>query len=184
MGKFVNKTALVYNILPNKSAFAISEDDEAIFIHANALARDNLQLNQWYELKCYKNVPSLKSRPTDCEWQSIGLVRRVDPPSDRSDTKSEKVLPAEQSSKRNTSIPDTSMDERILWLFKQPEHSYAQTGGEIAEKLGVGEIEINQTLSRMRRERIVSKASVECGNNNKAASYILWALDDAWFRRN
>ena len=41
MGKFVNKTALVYNILPNKNAFAISEDDEAIFIHANALERAN-----------------------------------------------------------------------------------------------------------------------------------------------
>jgi len=184
MGKFVNKTAYVYNIIPNKNAFAISEDDEAIFIHASAVARDDLQLGQWYVLKCHENVPSTKTKPTDCEWQSIGLVRRVDPPSDRSDEKSEKVPRVEQDSKGSATIPYTSVEERILWLFDQPSHAYAQTGGEIAEKLGIDEVEVNQTLSRMRRDRIIHRASVECGNNTKAASYILWATDDAWFRRN
>jgi hypothetical protein len=77
MGKFVNKTAYVYNIIPNKNAFAISEDDEAIFIHASAVARDDLQLGQWYVLKCHENVPSTKTKPTDWKFHVWDKTQKV-----------------------------------------------------------------------------------------------------------
>ena len=176
MGTFVNKTALIYNISPNKCGFAISDDDESIFIHKSAVLRDDLQADTWYELKCMLNTPSDAQKPNACKWQSIGLVRRVDPVVG--------VVKAEPEVTEAEPIPYVPLDERIKWLFSQPDHAYAQTGGEIAEKLSASEVEVNQTRARMRRDRVMQKASVECGKNVVAASHILWAPDAYWFSRS
>jgi len=81
----------------------------------------------------------------------------------------------------SSKVQQATLEDRIMDLMRDEEHSYPHRVGELASKLTTDAASVQLALQRMHNAGEIWEAKIERKGTQTKASYVLWALDDEWF---
>lgn len=139
------------------------DNGEGVFINAKIAKKHNLQEGEIRELIL---IPNPDNGDNTCVWRAIGVSM--------SDT-----IPAVETNTPRTYA--AKVEDRIAKYFQDDVNHFAHTARMLAEELGVCDTEMQLTLSRMHNAGEIAKAQVWRQGGKDKASFVLWAVDTAWF---
>lgn len=147
--------------LGTDTSFGVRVDNgEQVFINAKLVRDKGLDAGDTRKLIITPN-PSGKS---DTPWQAIGIS--ID------DTAPEKPTPRVEVAK---------LEDRIMDYFDVADNEHAITAPALAENMGVEDLQMQMTLTRMHNSGEMAKAQVHCKGGQEKASWVLWAPSADWF---
>ena len=147
--------------LDTDTSFGVRVDNgEQVFINAKLVRDKDLDAGDTRKLILTPN-PSGKS---DTPWQAIGVSIE--------DTVPEKPTPRVEVAK---------LEDRIMAYFDVADNEHAITAPALAENMGVEDLQMQMTLTRMHNAGEMAKAQVHCKGGQEKASWVLWAPSADWF---
>ena len=150
--------------LETQTSFGARVDNgEGVFINAKIVKKHNLQEGEIRELIL---IPNPDNGENTCLWRAIGVSM--------SDT-----IPAVETDTPRVEV--AKLEDRLLTMFQDERNQFAHTAPMLAEELGVSDTEMQLTLSRMHNAGEIAKAQVWRQGGKDKASFVLWAVDTAWF---
>ena len=164
----VKEVAMIMERVPHNAGgagFGITTSGEACFVGKNYIENNDLQEGDFFTARVAPNVGHHK---TSTPYKVVGKVSRLegfDP------------FAEEPSSK----VQQATLEDRIMDLMRDEEHSYPHRVGELASKLTTDTASVQLALQRMHNAGEIWEAKIERKGTQTKASYVLWALDDEWF---
>ena len=150
--------------LETQTSFGARVDNgEGVFINAKIVKKHNLQEGEIRELIL---IPNPDNGENTCVWRAIGVSM--------SDT-----IPAVETDTPRVEV--AKLEDRITKYFQDDVNHFAHTARMLAQELGVSDAEMQLTLSRMHNAGEIAKAQVWKQGGKDKASFVLWAVDTAWF---
>lgn len=147
--------------LDTDTSFGVRVDNgEQVFINAKLVRDKDLDAGDTRKLILTPN-PSGKS---DTPWQAIGISIE--------DTVPEKPTPR---------VEEAKLEDRIMAYFDVADNEHAITAPALAENMGVEDLQMQLTLTRMHNAGEMAKAQVHCKGGQEKASWVLWAPSADWF---
>lgn len=147
--------------LDTDTSFGVRVDNgEQVFINAKLVRDKDLDAGDTRKLILTPN-PSGKS---DTPWQAIGVSIE--------DTVPEKPTPR---------VEEAKLEDRIMAYFDVADNEHAITAPALAENMGVEDLQMQMTLTRMHNAGEMAKAQVHCKGGQEKASWVLWAPSADWF---
>jgi len=147
--------------LDTDTSFGVRVDNgEQVFINAKLVRDKDLDAGDTRKLILTPN-PSGKS---DTPWQAIGISIE--------DTAPEKPTPR---------VEEAKLEDRIMAYFDVADNEHAITAPALAENMGVEDLQMQMTLTRMHNAGEMAKAQVHCRGGQEKASWVLWAPSADWF---
>jgi hypothetical protein len=147
--------------LDTDTSFGVRVDNgEQVFINAKLVRDKDLDAGDTRKLILTPN-PSGKS---DTPWQAIGISIE--------DTVPEKPTPR---------VEEAKLEDRIMAYFDVADNEHAITAPALAENMGVEDLQMQMTLTRMHNAGEMAKAQVHCKGGQEKASWVLWAPSADWF---
>lgn len=147
--------------LDTDTSFGVRVDNgEQVFINAKLVRDKDLDAGDTRKLILTPN-PSGKS---DTPWQAIGVSIE--------DTVPEKTTPR---------VEEAKLEDRIMAYFDVADNEHAITAPALAENMGVEDLQMQMTLTRMHNAGEMAKAQVHCKGGQEKASWVLWAPSADWF---
>ena len=147
--------------LDTDTSFGVRVDNgEQVFINAKLVRDKELDAGDTRKLILTPN-PSGKS---DTPWQAIGISIE--------DTVPEKPTPR---------VEEAKLEDRIMAYFDVADNEHAITAPALAENMGVEDLQMQMTLTRMHNAGEMAKAQVHCKGGQEKASWVLWAPSADWF---
>jgi len=147
--------------LDTDTSFGVRVDNgEQVFINAKLVRDKDLDAGDTRKLILTPN-PSGKS---DTPWQAIGISIE--------DTVPEKTTPR---------VEEAKLEDRIMAYFDVADNEHAITAPALAENMGVEDLQMQMTLTRMHNAGEMAKAQVHCKGGQEKASWVLWAPSADWF---
>ena len=147
--------------LDTDTSFGVRVDNgEQVFINAKLVRDKDLDAGDTRKLILTPN-PSGKS---DTPWQAIGISIE--------DTVPEKTTPR---------VEEAKLEDRIMAYFDVADNEHAITAPALAENMGVADLQMQMTLTRMHNAGEMAKAQVHCKGGQEKASWVLWAPSADWF---
>ena len=147
--------------LDTDTSFGVRVDNgEQVFINAKLVRDKDLDAGDTRKLILTPN-PSGKS---DTPWQAIGVSIE--------DTVPEKPTPR---------VEEAKLEDRIMAYFDVADNEHAITAPALAENMGVADLQMQMTLTRMHNAGEMAKAQVHCRGGQEKASWVLWAPSADWF---
>jgi len=147
--------------LDTDTSFGVRVDNgEQVFINAKLVRDKDLDAGDTRKLILTPN-PSGKS---DTPWQAIGVSIE--------DTVPEKPTPR---------VEEAKLEDRIMAYFDVADNEHAITAPALAENMGVEDLQMQMTLTRMHNAGEMAKAQVHCRGGQEKASWVLWAPSADWF---
>ena len=147
--------------LDTDTSFGVRVDNgEQVFINAKLVRDKDLDAGDTRKLILTPN-PSGKS---DTPWQAIGISIE--------DTVPEKPTPR---------VEEAKLEDRIMAYFDVADNEHAITAPALAENMGVEDLQMQMTLTRMHNAGEMAKAQVHCKGGQDKASWVLWAPSADWF---
>ena len=147
--------------LDTDTSFGVRVDNgEQVFINAKLVRDKDLDAGDTRKLILTPN-PSGKS---DTPWQAIGVSIE--------DTVPEKPTPR---------VEEAKLEDRIMAYFDVADNEHAITAPALAENMGVEDLQMQLTLTRMHNAGEMAKAQVHCKGGQEKASWVLWAPSADWF---
>ncbi len=147
--------------LDTDTSFGVRVDNgEQVFINAKLVRDKDLDAGDTRKLILTPN-PSGKS---DTPWQAIGVSIE--------DTVPEKPTPR---------VEEAKLEDRIMAYFDVADNEHAITAPALAENMGVEDLQMQMTLTRMHNAGEMAKAQVHCKGGQEKASWVLWAPSAEWF---
>ena len=147
--------------LDTDTSFGVRVDNgEQVFINAKLVRDKDLDAGDTRKLILTPN-PSGKS---DTPWQAIGISIE--------DTVPEKPTPR---------VEEAKLEDRIMAYFDVADNEHAITAPALAENMGVADLQMQMTLTRMHNAGEMAKAQVHCKGGQDKASWVLWAPSADWF---
>ncbi len=147
--------------LDTDTSFGVRVDNgEQVFINAKLVRDKDLDAGDTRKLILTPN-PSGKS---DTPWQAIGISIE--------DTVPEKPTPR---------VEEAKLEDRIIAYFDVADNEHAITAPALAENMGVEDLQMQMTLTRMHNAGEMAKAQVHCKGGQEKASWVLWAPSADWF---
>ena len=147
--------------LDTDTSFGVPFDNgEQVFINAKLVRDKDLDAGDTRKLILTPN-PSGKA---DTPWQAIGISIE--------DTVPEKPTPRGVIAK---------LEDRIMDYFDVEGNEHAITAPALAENMGVEDLQMQMTLTRMHKAGEMAKAQVHCKGGQEKASWVLWAPSADWF---
>jgi hypothetical protein len=147
--------------LDTDTSFGVRVDNgEQVFINAKLVRDKDLDAGDTRKLILTPN-PSGKS---DTPWQAIGVsIEDIVP---------EKTTPR---------VEEAKLEDRIMAYFDVADNEHAITAPALAENMGVEDLQMQMTLTRMHNAGEMAKAQVHCKGGQEKASWVLWAPSADWF---
>lgn len=147
--------------LDTDTSFGVRVDNgEQVFINAKLVRDKDLDAGDTRKLILTPN-PSGRS---DTPWQAIGVSIE--------DTVPEKPTPR---------VEEAKLEDRIIAYFDVADNEHAITAPALAENMGVEDLQMQMTLTRMHNAGEMAKAQVHCRGGQEKASWVLWAPSADWF---
>lgn len=147
--------------LDTDTSFGVRVDNgEQVFINAKLVRDKDLDAGDTRKLILTPN-PSGRS---DTPWQAIGISIE--------DTVPEKLTPR---------VEEAKLEDRIMAYFDVADNEHAITAPALAENMGVEDLQMQMTLTRMHNAGEMAKAQVHCKGGQEKASWVLWAPSADWF---
>ena len=147
--------------LDTDTSFGVRVDNgEQVFINAKLVRDKGLNAGDTRKLILTPN-PSGKS---DTPWQAIGISIE--------DTAPEEPTPR---------VEEAKLEDRIIKYFDVADNEHAITAPALAENMGVEDLQMQMTLTRMHNAGEMAKAQVHCKGGQEKASWVLWAPSADWF---
>jgi len=147
--------------LDTDTSFGVRVDNgEQVFINAKLVRDKDLDAGDTRKLILTPN-PAGRS---DTPWQAIGISIE--------DTVPEKPTPR---------VEEAKLEDRIMAYFDVADNEHAITAPALAENMGVEDLQMQMTLTRMHNAGEMAKAQVHCKGGQEKASWVLWAPSADWF---
>ena len=158
-------TAQVYieHQLDTHTSFGVRVDTgERVFISSKLVKKYGIEEEELRELTLLPNAIDGK---TDTPWKAIGIS----------------IKDAAENTAETPRVELAKLEDRILEYFENEDCDYPHTAPALAEALGVEDLLMQATVTRMHGTGELAKAQVFAKGTQEKASTVLWAPDITWF---
>lgn len=151
----------ITNRLASDTSFGVRVDSgEQVFINAKLVREKGLDSGETRRLIL---TPNPSGKP-DTPWQAIGVSIE--------DTAPEEPTPR---------VEEAKLEDRIMAYFDLGDNQVAITAPALAENMGIEDLQMQLTLTRMHNAGEMAKAQVHCKGGQDKASWVLWSPSADWF---
>lgn len=152
--------------LDTKTSFGVRADNgERVFISSRMAKKYDLQEE---DLKEFTLLPNTVSGAEDTPWKAVGLSVK-------------EALQTAAVPEETPRVELAKLEDRIMEHFDDEDSQYPHKASELADALGVEDLLMQTTLTRMHSVGEIAKAQVWAKGTQDKASHVLWAPDVTWF---